>query len=318
MSRRLKALLGSSATVLALAFAVSGSGAPGPSTRLAYIGTDAIYLVNTDGSARKLIVRGVDEHTTFSWSPDGQQLAFSGGHRRAEVIFVVNIDGSGVKRLTQPPRGRRRTEDWSQNPSWSPDGKWIAFDGARTATGPFLLPDIYVMRADGTGERRIAGGRALQWSPVWSPDGRKILFEQFVGNPFRENKLIDLYTINPDGSGKRKLARVRNESDHCACPVWSPDGTKIAYEAEGVRGRPDIYVMNTDGSDRRQLTNHRARDENPDWSPDGTQIAFYSERVGNAEIYVMNADGLQERRVTRDPWYNQAVRWEPAQRKHGG
>jgi dipeptidyl aminopeptidase/acylaminoacyl peptidase len=45
----------------------------------------------------------------------------------------------------------------------------------------------------------------------------------------------------------------------------------------------DIYVMNADGSDRRQLTNHRARDENPDWSPDGTQIAFYSERVGNAD-----------------------------------
>jgi Tol biopolymer transport system component len=321
MSRRLKALLGSSVTVLALAFAVSGSGAPGASTRLAYIGTDAIYLVNTDGSARELIVRGVDEHTTFSWSPDGRQLAFSGGHRRAEVIFVVNVDGSGVKRVTQPPRGRRRPEDWSQNPSWSPDGEWIAFDGARTATGPFLLPDIYVMRADGTGERRLAGGRALQWLPVWSPDGRTILFEQFVGIPPKPSqidlwnpKLVDLYTINPDGSGKRKLARIRNEPGHCACAVWSPDGTKIAYEAEGVRGRPDIYVMNADGSDRKQLTHHRARDENPDWSPDGTQIAFYSERVGNAEIYVMNADGLQERRVTRDTWYNQAVRWEPAQK----
>jgi Tol biopolymer transport system component len=319
MSRRLKALLGSSVTMLALVFAVTGSGAPGTSTRIAYIGTDAIYLANIDGSARELIVRGVDEHTTFSWSPDGRQLAFSGGHKRAEVIFIVNVDGSGVKRLTQPPRGRRRTEDWSQNPSWSPDGKWIAFDGARKATGDFLLPDIYVMRADGTGERRLVGGRALQWLPVWSPDGRTILFEQWVGIPKPSriedpNKLVDLYTINPDGSGKRKLTRISVEVDHCACAVWSPDGTKIAYEAAGVRGRSDIFVMNADGSDRRQLTHHRARDENPDWSPDGTQIAFYSERVGNAEIYVMNADGLQERRVTRDPWYNQAVRWEPAQK----
>jgi Tol biopolymer transport system component len=312
MSRRLIALLGSSVvTVLALAFAVSGSGAPGPSARIAYIGTNAIYVANIDGSARELVVRGVEDHTTFSWSPDGQRLAFSGGYKRVDEIFVVNLDGSGVKRLTQSPRTRRRTDDdWSQDPSWSPDGKQIAFDGARKETGE--LPHIYVMRADGTRTHRLTGGRAYQWNPVWSPDGRTILFEQFVGTGY--SRLADLYTIKPDGSGKRKLTRISVEAEHCACAVWSPDGTKIAYEAAGVRGRSDIYVMNADGSDRRQLTNHRARDENPDWSPDGTQIAFYSERVGNAEIYVMNADGLQERRVTRDPWYNQAVRWEPTQR----
>ena len=293
-----------------LALAVTGSGAPGPSARIAYIGTDAIYLANIDGTGRELVVRGVSEHTTLAWSPNGRRLAFSGGHRRAEVIFSVNLDGSGVKRLTRRPRGPE--EDYSENPSWSPNGKWIAFDGARTATGAWLIPDIFVTRADGRKERRIAGGRAFQWNPVWSPDGGTILYEQFVGSSFKNPTLIDLYLVNPDGTGRRRLTRVRNEANHCACPVWSPDGTRIAYEAEGTRGRPDIYVMNADGSDRRQLTNHRARDENPDWSPDGTQIAFYSERVGNAEIYVMNADGLQETRVTRDPWYNQAVRWEPA------
>jgi dipeptidyl aminopeptidase/acylaminoacyl peptidase len=95
--------------------------------------------------------------------------------------------------------------------------------------------------------------------------------------------------------------------------VLARDGTKIAYEAKGENSKPDIYVMNADGSARVQLTHHRARDENPDWSPDGKQIAFYSERPGNAEIYVMNTDGTHLSRVTHDPWYDQAVRWEPAQ-----
>ena len=299
-----------SAAVAALAFAATGSGAPGDSTRLAYIGKDAIYVVNTDGSARELIVRGVADHTTFSWSPDGRRLAFSGGHERAEEIFVVNVDGSGVKRLTQPPRTRKRAaDDWSENPSWSPDGSEIAFDGARKETGG--VGHIYVMRADGTGKRQLTRGQLDQWLPSWSPDGHKIMFEQFVGSQFAIPARIDLYTINPDGTGRKKLARVRNEADHCACAVWSPDASKIAYEGGGQNGKPDIYVMNPDGSRRTQLTHHRARDENPDWSPDGTQIAFYSERPGNAEIYTMKVDGTQQTRVTHDPWYDQAVRWEP-------
>jgi Tol biopolymer transport system component len=303
-------VIAAAATFLVLA--ATGSGAAGTSTRLAYIGKDAIYVVNTDGSARNLIVRGVEDHTTFSWSPDGRRLAFSGGHKRADEIFVVNADGSGVVRLTQPPNTRKRTQyDWSENPSWSPDGSRIVFDGARLETEG--SGHVYVMGADGTGKRRLTRGEAFL--PSWSPDGAKILYEVLIG--IFETKRIDLYTINPDGSGRRKLARIRNEPNHCACAVWSPDGTKIAYEARGVNGKSDIYVMNADGTHRTPLTRHRARDENPDWSPDGTQIAFYSERPGNAEIYIMNADGTHQTRVTHDPWYDQAVRWEPTPKSAG-
>src|SRR5205807_4037283 len=96
-----------------------------------------------------------------------------------------------------------------------------------------------------------------------------------------------------------------------ACAVWSPDETQIAYEAAESGGKPDIWVMNADGTGRIQLTQSPARDENPDWSPDGTRIAFYSERTGNAQIWVINADGSGEQRITHDPWYDQAVRWRP-------
>jgi Tol biopolymer transport system component len=175
------------------------------------------------------------------------------------------------------------------------------------------LPALYVANGDGSGRKLIAGRVLDHTTFSWSPDGRRIAFPlgKWGKLYFEGDGRIDLYTIRPDGTGRHRFAQIRNERDHCACAGWSPDGTKIAYEAPGGNGKPDIFVMNANGTGRKQLTSHPARDENPDWSPDGTQIAFYSERTGNGQIYVMNADGTNQHRITHDPWYDQAVRWQP-------
>jgi TolB protein len=303
-------MLGAAAVVFALAAAGAGFTAAEPAdSKIAYIGKDAIYTANADGSNRQLVVRGVADQAGFSWSPDGQQLAFTGGHEREEEIFVVNVDGSGLTQLTHSPADRERTNfDWSDNPVWSPDGKLIAYNGERVETDE-EGSQIFLMRSDGSGRRKLTHISAgYVFYPAWSPDGSSLMFERDL-----THGRVDLYAIHPNNGTRRKIAQIINEREHCACAVWSPDGTKIAYEAAtGVDGKPDIYVMNPDGSAQTRLTHSPARDENPDWSPDGTQIAFYSERPGNAEIYVMNSNGTRQVRVTHDPWYNQAVRWDPA------
>jgi len=320
--------------ILALAAAGGGASADSPSTQIAYIGKipelrqPALYLANSDGSDRRLITpRGhVARHSTFSWSPDGQQIAFTGWVGRNEdaiEIFLVNADGTGLEQLTHSSGKRKRTPfDWSANPSWSPDGKLIAFDGSRDEIGGGA--QIFLIRSDGTGQRRLTPPTMIAVFPTWSPVGGTILFERDLGKfgpadaqgvqPWVPDPAgrVDLYTMTARGAARQKIAQVRTEFNHCTCPAWSPDGTKIVYEAAQAKGKPDVYVMNADGTGRIQLTTHPARDENPDWSPDGTQIAFYSERPGNAQIYVMNADGTQQQRITHDPWYDQAVRWRPA------
>jgi Tol biopolymer transport system component len=318
-------------SILVVAAAQGGAtAAPADVTELAYIGKipelrqPALYLINSDGSDRRLITPrgGVARHFTFSWAPDGQQIAYSGfiGHNEdAGEIFVVNADGSDLRQLTHSSPNRKRTLwDWSANPTWSPDGKLIAFEGSRKCgVQRCRVPQIYVIGADGTGEHALTSSLGAKGFPAWSPDGRKILFERYGGRwvgpgwDWIDNAQMDLYTIDPEGHQKRKVARVMNELYHCACPAWSPDSSQIVYEAAGTNGKSDLYVIKADGSGQKRLTQHRARDENPDWSPDGTQIAFYSERVGDAEIYVMNADGTSQHRITHDPWYDQAVRWRP-------
>ena len=287
-----------------------------------YQGTPALYLANADGSSRTLIARGVSDHTTFSWSPDGRRLAFTRGGGSSLEIWVVNADGTGLKQVTRSAGKRRRTDfDFSENPSWSPDGRWLAFDGERRFSAG-NGNQVFVIHPDGTGERQLTHAQVPEWVPAWAPDGR-ILFEHWLGRwsapdpqgnqVFRHDGRIDLFTINAQGGDRHRIARVRSEFDHCACAAWSPDGTQIVYEAAEAGGKPDIWVMDADGTARMQLTDHPARDENPDWSPDGTQIAFYSERTGNAQIWVIDAGGNSpERRVTHDPWYDQAVRWRPS------
>jgi tricorn protease-like protein len=95
-------------------------------------------------------------------------------------------------------------------------------------------------------------------------------------------------------------------------PVWSPDGSKIAYSRNYLSGgipQADIYICNTDGSNEVKLTSASGRDENPCWSPDGNQILFQSERDGNFEIYKMNSDGTNQERLTNEPAWDGWGSW---------
>src|SRR5256885_8849439 len=123
--------------------------------------------MNLDGSGLRRLTRHPGIDFDPAWSPDGTVIAFwralHRGKRETRQIFVVNADGSGLRRLT-----------WGANseaPAWSPDGKRIAF--ARTAS---KRGDIWMMRPDGTGQQRVTGGAADDDDPAWAPDGTAIAF----------------------------------------------------------------------------------------------------------------------------------------------
>ena len=130
-------------------------------------------------------------------------------------------------------------------------------------------------------------------APHWVPDGRSLVFISEVGE-----RMGDIYRMNLDGSGRRRL------TDHAAidgAPAVSPDGTRIAFESERD-GNSEIYVMDVDGRNVRRLTSHPARDSSPAWSPDGQRLAFTSDRENraSADVWIMNADGTGLERITDD------------------
>ncbi|MCY3698558.1 MAG: Ig-like domain-containing protein [Gemmatimonadetes bacterium] len=146
------------------------------------------------------------------------------------------------------------------------------------------------------GATRLTSNSAGDTGPVWSPDGTKIAFLSNRSNPWRTPNKIDVYVMNADGSGVTRLS-VSNDGGRAYDPVWSPDGSKVAWAGDSVvpDGETEIVWKNADGSGAGfQIT--RRGGGSPAWSPDGAKIAFTSDRDGHSNIYVI--DPLRDERST--------------------
>jgi len=242
-------------------------------------GIGEIYFMNPDGTG----VVQVTDQVNGGWSvspavsADGTMIAFSGfvlgaggGFDEEWEIYTINVDGTGLRNLTNHPA----FDGW--RPAWSPDGQLIAFFSLRDGND-----EIYTIGADGTYVRRLTNSPADDANPAWSPDGSKIAF---VSNRTGD---FEIWVMETDGSNPVQITADPADDDW---PSWSPDGSKIAFTSDrsGNRG---IWVMNADGTSPTLLVENNSTTAT--WSPDGSWIAF--DRGGS--LYIMNADGSNVQRV---------------------
>jgi Tol biopolymer transport system component len=283
-----------------------------------------IYVMNSEGGEIRQLTHnaseGLNEADDYApaWSPDGRGVAFTstrdheGDGFESHELYVMAADGSGQTRLTENQTGEGA-------PSWSSDGDSLLY-ARRLASGEDAF-ELALMRSDGAGVRSLMeidgyGSGAL------SPGGSRLAFTR-CGS---EGDELDCEIWVAEANGDDAHVLVDSEGGDSG-PVWSPDGTRIAFTSDRDRNgacffhdcwghNGEIYVMDADGSDQLRLTDDSGDDGSPTWSPDGTRIAFAGLRDvdgavdapgENYEIYVIEDDGSGLRRLTD----NTAWDWQP-------
>jgi TolB protein len=274
---------------------------------------------------------------TFSSDRNRDRVVGTVENRDVKEIYISDYDGANQRRITI-------NRVLNLTPSWSPDGRSIAYTSYRRGFPDLVISNIFAGTMEEPTKGCTAGpGQLCQnYLPVFSPDGTQIAFASSRdGNP-------ELYVMNRDGSNVR---RITNHPNVDFTPTWSPSGTQIAFLSDRS-GSPQIYVISPDGtgmrrvsyetyadrptwspapyneiaftartgpgfdikvlniasSETRQITFGEGSNESPAWSPNGRHLAFTSTRSGKTQIFTVDRDGNNVRQLTRDG-NNQTPHW---------
>ncbi|HSR34475.1 MAG TPA: hypothetical protein VLY63_28230 [Anaerolineae bacterium] len=211
----------------------------------------SIYIMDFDpdaGAAGNLVrlTDGTNNDTWPTWAPDGKRIAFQSDRGGDLDIWVINVDGSGLRNLTNNP-GR------DEHPAWSPDGTKIAFTSGRGANY-----EVWVMNADGSNPVNLTNAQGRDRYPMWSPDGTKIAF-----NTKRDGDQ-EIYIMRADGSNQRN---VTNSPHTEGLATWSPDGTRLVLYSDRP-GDKDIFILDLGTGQWANISKSpNSDDEFCTWSP---------------------------------------------------
>jgi Tol biopolymer transport system component/DNA-binding winged helix-turn-helix (wHTH) protein len=296
-----------------------------------------IWIATLDGSALRQIS---DFGARPAWSPDGRRLAFQtdaaadiGPAARPanlpSTIWIVEAAGGQPRPLTQ----RGVPTGGHGSPTWSPDGRHIAF-----ATAGFALTQIWAVEVNGGDPFPLVSDATTAFDPVYVPDGRALVFtsarmlwrialdangraagprESYVPASLaglrhlsvsRDGRIalsalnlessLSSVSIDPDGAAAAPPRPLTNDTRlRNSLPAFSPDGTRIAVMSSVAGNAPDVWTMNADGTDLQQLTDSRGYEADPSWTPDSREVVFKTIRDRAVGLWAIEVNTRRERRV---------------------
>jgi TolB protein len=206
--------------------------------------TALIHIVSATGDSIAT-VGTAGKHADYpAWAPSQERIAFAWDVTGNYELYVMNVDGTGLVRLTDTPEDELR-------PAWSPDGTQLVYDVNVADT--LVKRDLFIMNADGSNVRQLATDGRYNFHATWSPDGEHIAFvSQRDGNE-------EIYVTTVDGSSLLRLTAVGGSD---GSPTWTADGRWVVFESERT-GIFNVFRRRISGGATEQLTNNPFDDFDP-------------------------------------------------------
>ncbi len=274
-----------------------------------------IYVQKLDEKNPRLLSTGRGRTTCAYFSPDGTKILFASSHTDPNIdqtelkarqeaaaggrrrylwdfdphmdIYVINFEGTGMKRLTD-------SDGYDAEGSYSSDGKQIVFTSSRDGD-----PDLYLMDADGSNVRQLTNHPGYDGGPFFSPDNEWVIFR----SDRQKEHMLQLFAISVDG--KTEVQLTNNLDQVNWCPFFHPSGKYLVWAgadySKGPANAPfHLFTMEIEhepgllkGGLITQITHSTAQDVLPVFSPDGTKLMWTSTRTPDGTSQLWIADWLR-------------------------
>ena len=269
------------------------TGEPGiASTKIACLGTAGkskeLFVMDYDGAEPSRVTFTEAINLSPAWSPDVRSVAFTSymhGYPYLYRLFVFE---------KRPLQTLAAFPGINSSPAWSPDGKSVALTLTKDGN-----PEIYVLNIATGSLRRLTNHWGIDTEPSWAPTGRELAFVSDRAGA------AQIFIMDAEGANVRRLTFGGFKTQ----PRWSPRGDVIVYTSR--QGTHDLWAVNVDGSNPRQLTAALGSNESASWAPNGRHLVFQSNRLGSWHLFTMLADGSEQQPLTRGPGEFTSPSWSP-------